>query len=120
MLADATPKSGQDRGLTQKRRVPKKDHKLQNDAQHLAEKFNLTRPPSKFIKRSPIPFPSMPRGSPIELNSDPSAATETEEASKFPRIEEMKLPELKELAKSRGIKGYSKLKKGELLELLRS
>jgi hypothetical protein len=32
----------------------------------------------------------------------------------------MKLTELKELAKSRGIKGYSKLKKGELLELLRS
>uniref|UniRef100_A0A3Q7F3B7 Rho termination factor-like N-terminal domain-containing protein n=2 Tax=Solanum lycopersicum TaxID=4081 RepID=A0A3Q7F3B7_SOLLC len=34
------------------------------------------------------------------------------------KIEEMKLPQLKELAKSRGLKGYSKLKKSELVELL--
>jgi hypothetical protein len=31
-----------------------------------------------------------------------------------------KLPELKSIAKARGLKGYSKLKKSELLELLQS
>ncbi|CAH9075476.1 unnamed protein product [Cuscuta epithymum] len=34
------------------------------------------------------------------------------------KIEEMALPELKKLAKSRGVKRYSKLKKAELIELL--
>jgi hypothetical protein len=31
-----------------------------------------------------------------------------------------KLPELKSIAKARGLKGYSKLRKSELLELLQS
>ncbi|OAY76942.1 SAP-like protein BP-73 [Ananas comosus] len=35
-----------------------------------------------------------------------------------PDLGSMKLTELREIAKSRGIKGYSKLKKGELVELL--
>lgn len=35
-------------------------------------------------------------------------------------IETMKLAELKEVAKNKGLKGYSKLKKSEILELLRS
>ncbi|XP_015576678.1 uncharacterized protein LOC8275157 [Ricinus communis] len=110
----------QDRVSMQKRGVPKEGPKLQNNAQHMAAKFNFTRPPSKFIRRSPISSPSFPRGSPTELNNDPSASTESDKVLELPQIEEMKLPELKELAKSRGIKGYSKLKKGELLELLRS
>ncbi|PQM41729.1 SAP-like protein BP-73 [Prunus yedoensis var. nudiflora] len=75
--------------------------------------FKLTRPPSKFVKRSPIPSQSIRRVQVLELNNgaSPSAAG---------RIEEMKLPELKELAKTRGIKGYSKLKKSELVQLLKS
>ncbi|KAJ0236887.1 Rho termination factor [Hirschfeldia incana] len=54
-------------------------------------KRQVARPPSSFAKRSPT------RPSPA---SDPR--------------------ELKEVAKSRGLKGYSKLKKSEILELLRS
>lgn len=44
-------------------------------------------------------------------NGDPSSAEVTDLSS-------LKLSELRVLAKSRGVKGFSKLKKGELLELL--
>ncbi|CAM0880304.1 unnamed protein product [Alopecurus aequalis] len=36
-----------------------------------------------------------------------------------PNLEGMKVPELRELAKARGMKGYSKLKKGELIDRLK-
>uniref|UniRef100_A0ACD5VCK0 Uncharacterized protein n=1 Tax=Avena sativa TaxID=4498 RepID=A0ACD5VCK0_AVESA len=36
-----------------------------------------------------------------------------------PNLEDMKVPELKELAKARRMRGYSKLKKGELIDLLK-
>ncbi|KAL0011368.1 hypothetical protein SO802_006476 [Lithocarpus litseifolius] len=79
-----------------------------------------TRLPSKFVKRSPIPSPSTPRERILELNNEASQARAGRKELKLPRIEEMKLTELKDLAKSRGLKGYSKLKKSELIELLRS
>lgn len=79
-----------------------------------------TRLPSKFVKRSPIAPPSTPRERIIELNNEASQARARRKELKLPRIEEMKLTELKDLAKSRGFKGYSKLKKSELIELLRS
>lgn len=44
-------------------------------------------------------------------NGDPSSAEETDLGS-------LKVSELRVLAKSRGVKGFSKLKKGELLEVL--
>ena len=44
---------------------------------------------------------------------------ETKEEDKKVNINELNLTELKELAKERGIKGYSKLKKDELLEVLK-
>ncbi|XP_023542167.1 uncharacterized protein LOC111802132, partial [Cucurbita pepo subsp. pepo] len=66
-----------------------------------AAEFKLVRPPSNFVKRSPIPSPAGGNGSHLT-------------------VENMKLRELKAVAKSRGIKGYSKLKKNELLELLTS
>ncbi|CAL9080704.1 unnamed protein product [Musa textilis] len=91
----------------------------------------VARPVSKFVKKSPIPSPSL-------VQADKEAAEEqlqsvtrnkvaderqqaltTDRESNVQNIDELKLPELKELAKRRGIKGYSKLKKGELLELLK-
>ncbi|BFG27955.1 hypothetical protein CerSpe_142290 [Prunus speciosa] len=93
------------------RRKDAQEQQIQEDPS-VAE-FKLTRPPSKFVKRSPIPSQSIRRVQVLELNNgaSPSAAG---------RIEEMKLPELKELAKTRGIKGYSKLRKSELVQLLKS
>ncbi|CAK7350393.1 unnamed protein product [Dovyalis caffra] len=102
---------------TQKRSVPKDQKTKEQNA--LAD-FKLTRPPSNFTKKSPIPSPATPGEKTTELNSEPSKAKACSNISELPRVAEMKLAELKELAKSRGIKGYSKLKKGELLELLRS
>ncbi|KAM4100948.1 hypothetical protein ACJW30_05G106800 [Castanea mollissima] len=79
-----------------------------------------TRLPSKFVKRSPIPSPSTPTERILELNNEASQPRAGRKEFKLPRIEDMKLTELKDLAKSRGLKGYSKLKKSELIELLRS
>ncbi|KAH0701092.1 hypothetical protein KY284_015307 [Solanum tuberosum] len=74
-----------------------------------------TRLRSSFVKRSPLqsPFNSKEK---VELKVETSLENHVE--SEAVKIEEMKLPQLKELAKSRGLKGYSKLKKSELLELL--
>lgn len=82
--------------------------------------FKLTRPPSKFVKRSPIPSSSTPTGKLLEPSNGASPHTAGTKEFELERVEEMKLPELKELAKSRGVKGYSKLKKKELVELLKS
>lgn len=73
----------------------------------------LTRPPSNFVKRSPIQ-------SPVRFNRKAEAETEEESISMggVEKVKGMKVSELKELAKSKGIKGYSKLKKSELIELL--
>ncbi|XP_060193735.1 rho-N domain-containing protein 1, chloroplastic [Lycium barbarum] len=74
-----------------------------------------TRPPSSFVKRSPLQSPFNSKGK-VELKMETLQGNHGErEAIK---IEDMKLPQLKELAKSRGLKGYSKLKKSELVELL--
>lgn len=79
------------------------------------------RPPSNFAKRTPIPTAlGPPRGKLPVSNSNKALEEMTEKEEKVSLIETMKLAELKEVAKNRGIKGYSKLKKSELLELLRS
>lgn len=52
-----------------------------------------------------------------ELLEESEPLEETRE-HELKKLEDMKLTELKEIAKSKGIKGYSKLKKGELVELL--
>lgn len=84
------------------------------------DNFKLVRLPSTFVKRSPVPYPSAPRGKVHEPNSEASANMAESELLKLPRVEELKLPQLKELAKARGFKGYSRLKKSELIKLLRS
>lgn len=117
--------------------APQKDSwKKEDRAEHLSTTdLKSTRPPSSFTRRSPIPTLSManegiqtaenetllatptqsiPRDE-IELKSEGLPATDDEQSLK---LEEMKLVELKEFAKSKGIKGYSKLKKSELIELL--
>ena len=84
----------------------------------------LTRPPSTFVRRSPIPLSN--RGVPADLRSDQVPAADYKKETEIPelkvlalqKVEDMKLPELKELAKSKGIKGYSKLRKAELVKLL--
>ncbi|KAM1245302.1 hypothetical protein ACFX2I_036518 [Malus domestica] len=92
------------------RRTDPREEQMQSNPP-VAE-FKLTRPPSKFVKRSPIPHPSIPHPS----ATGRSGAEELD----LVRVEGMKLPELKELAKSRGMRGYSKLKKMELVKLLKS
>ncbi|CAN6920124.1 unnamed protein product [Brassica oleracea] len=77
-------------------------------------KRQVARPPSSFAKRSPT-RPSAP-GQRGKLPITKSSMEETEKEE----IETMKLAELKEVAKNKGLKGYSKLKKSEILELLRS
>lgn len=101
---------------TRKRAAPKKDQGEQGNLQVTDSK--LTRPPSNFVKRSPIPSPTTPRAISLEPNN--KKFTAAGEELDLPKVEEMKLAELKALAKSRGIKGYSKLKKSELVSLLRS
>jgi hypothetical protein len=118
IMTDKTSNKEGDRLLTRRRGVPKKEQAVQNSPQ-VAE-LKSTRPPSKFVKRSPIPSSSTPGGNILELNDEALAARAGSKELNLPRIEEMKLTELKELAKSRGMKGYSKLKKSELVELLRS
>ncbi|PWA43929.1 hypothetical protein CTI12_AA530340 [Artemisia annua] len=78
----------------------------------------ISRPPSNFVKRSPIPSVHVER-----VEDDVTSATDGEDltsATDPEDLETMKLAELKELAKSRGVKGYSKLKKAELIELLKT
>lgn len=117
-MADKTSNKEGDRVLTRRRDVHKKDQAVQNSPQ--VADLKSTRPPSKFVKRSPIPSSSTPRGKTLELNDEALVARDGSKELNLPRIEEMKLTELKEVAKSRGMKGYSKLKKSELVELLSS
>ncbi|KAJ7947143.1 Rho termination factor, putative isoform 1 [Quillaja saponaria] len=104
------------KALTKKRVVSRKEKEVQNNPP--VTDLKLTRPPSNFVKKSPIPSLSTPRGK--VLNHEASSAIMGRKEVHLQRVEEMKLSELKELAKCRGIRGYSKLKKSELVELLRS
>lgn len=96
--------------------VPKEEQKIQNTEP--VTDIKLTRLPSNFVKRSPIPSPSAPRGKRV-LNYEPLANKESTK-QELPRVEELKRPQLQELAKARGIKGYSRMKKSELIKKLRS
>ncbi|MED6155072.1 hypothetical protein PIB30_002284 [Stylosanthes scabra] len=84
--------------------------------------FNLIRLPSNFTKKTPIPSLSAPRGNIIGQTNHGSSevSSETKVQSESESLEVMKLAELKELAKSRGIESYSKLKKSELIKVLGS
>ncbi|WOL12406.1 SAP-like protein BP-73 [Canna indica] len=93
----------------------------------------VTRPASNFMKRSPIPPAPLAQHNNKDIGDEqpqsiPSAKVAEEQLQEVTQdrvdpdlqnLDELKLPDLKELAKRKGIKGYSKLKKGELLELLK-
>ncbi|XP_073157188.1 uncharacterized protein [Henckelia pumila] len=89
---------------------------LESPSLPLPPPSNSSTQPSNFARKSPIPSVSSPRDT-VEAKSETSPATDGNvEISK--KLEEMNLTQLKEVAKSKGIKGYSKLKKSELVELL--
>ena len=54
-----------------------------------------------------------------EVKKETKKVVKKEEKKKEVNLSELNLTELKELAKSKGIKGYSKLKKEELIEVLK-
>ncbi|XP_073058589.1 uncharacterized protein [Primulina eburnea] len=89
---------------------------LESPSLPLPPPSEFSRHPSTFVRKSPIPFVSSPRDT-VEAKSETLLATDGNiEISK--KFEGMNLTQLKEVAKSKGIKGYSKLKKSELVELL--
>ncbi|KAK9706818.1 hypothetical protein RND81_07G153600 [Saponaria officinalis] len=100
---------------TSKGRKPKKE-KSMADSQY-SSNHTVTRPPSNFVKKSPIPSPTLSTSNGGKAADGRDSSVETRNESE--KYGEMKLSELKVLAKERGIKGYSKFKKKELIELLR-
>lgn len=82
-------------------------------------KFKMSRPVTNFVKRSPIPPPSFTLESTQKMSEECQPVGAAGEKLELQKLDEMKLPELKELARKRRVKGYSKLKKGELVELLK-
>ena len=115
-MAETRTKKGV-KALRWKTGVPKKRQGIGEKAAAATQDFKLSRPPSNFVKRSPISYPTAPRGKNLEQNNE---AVATNEGLKLANIEKLKLLELKELAKAKGIKGYSRLKKSELVQILRS
>lgn len=77
------------------------------------------RPTSNFVKKSPIPPPPLKEYTTEVVEEQKVSDISTDAKHEFQKLREMKLGELKELAKTKGVKGYSKLKKAELVELLK-
>lgn len=73
-----------------------------------------TRPTSNFVRKSPIP--SLVQES-VDLKNRVDFKRTAAEAA-VQELEKMKLSQLKEIAKCNGIKGYSRMKKAELIKLL--
>ncbi|KAL0363484.1 UNVERIFIED_CONTAM: hypothetical protein Scaly_1303600 [Sesamum calycinum] len=115
--------------------VRKESLNKEERVEHSTMGLRSTRPPSSFTRRSPIPTLSSQRDE-IQQKSETSPETvkrdetqlknetllatddDNDQPPEIIKFEEMKLAELKEVAKSKGIRGYSKLKKSELVELL--
>ncbi|MQL80153.1 hypothetical protein Taro_012614 [Colocasia esculenta] len=116
-VGDVISTRSRDKQPPQQRDTSSKDENIVNAS--ASERFKPLRPPSKFVKQSPIPLALLPRGSTSQIVGEELPITAAEDTPGVQKIDGLKLSELKELAKSRGVKGYSKLKKGELLELLK-
>lgn len=109
-----------------------------------SKNFLLSRPASKFVHRSPIPLSAIKkevRPVPgIHQSDEQNGGTSRDSEGTFATVlngsllrdsaglsenqpddlSQLNLLELKKTAKSYGLKGYSKLKKAELLEMLRN
>ncbi|GFP89619.1 hypothetical protein PHJA_001105600, partial [Phtheirospermum japonicum] len=102
--------------MAQQKDSPKKEEEKTDRLS--ATDLKPTRPPSSFMRRSPIPTQPSPRDE-IEAEEERLHERDGENSEHLvEKFEEMKLSRLKEVAKCKGIKGYSKLKKSELVELL--
>lgn len=95
--------------------LPESSSELEDRA---PEDIKTLRPLSNFVKKSPIPSTQFKEKDKKEVEKQ---VTEIDRDVKYEmqNLDEMKLNELKELAKVKGIKGYSKLKKLELVGLLK-
>ncbi|XP_022720371.1 uncharacterized protein LOC111278129 isoform X2 [Durio zibethinus] len=112
-LLHESSKNGQDtdkvgNALRWKTGVSKKRQEMGEMAAAATQDFKLSRPPSNFVKRSPIPYATAPGGKNLGQSNEVAA---TNEGLKLANMEKLKLPELKKLARAKGIKGYSRLKK---------
>ncbi|KAM7254880.1 hypothetical protein ACFE04_020121 [Oxalis oulophora] len=114
-LKDRTSDMDKGKAISKRRVLPKKE---QDNPP--VEELNSSRPPSNFVKQSPVQSGLASRRSIAKPSGEVSAETPIKEESQLLDIGKMKLVELKEVAKSRGIKGYSRMKKRDLVELLRS
>ncbi|KAG1330224.1 putative 60S ribosomal protein L11 [Cocos nucifera] len=65
-------------------------------------KFKMSRPVTNFVKRSPIPPPSLTLESIQKVFEEPLPVVAAEEKLELQKLDEMKLPELKELARKSG------------------
>ncbi|KAJ1282101.1 hypothetical protein BS78_03G024200 [Paspalum vaginatum] len=71
-------------------------------------------------QRSPDPFEEVEkRKQSYGMRGDSGAADSSEERARVTNLEDMKMAELRELARARRMRGYSKLKKGELIDRLK-
>ncbi|CAL4978477.1 unnamed protein product [Urochloa decumbens] len=74
----------------------------------------------RMRKKSPDPFQEVGKmRQSYGMDGDGGADEFSEEQGRVINLEDMKMAELKELARARRMRGYSKLKKDELIERLR-
>lgn len=97
---DKGPRQKGDEILPRRTVAPKREARPKENSPVVDLK--LSRPPSNFVKRSPIPVPFTPKEmiSEIHVEGSPIAVAVKDK-------ELQKVDELKELAKSRGLKGSS-------------
>lgn len=118
-MLDKAPRGEVEREAALSKFSSSEDEQAKRDSPPPVNTAKLSRPASNFVKRSPIPPPPTARETNKNAADGRSRTGIRKEASEILKLEELKLVELKELAREKGVKGYSRLKKGELIELLK-